>query len=211
MLLTTSLKTLFRRGKNIEKAPRAMIWSKSDRSWRAKIAAIKVDPKAGRHPRHHFADIKRFSCDLSMMVNVSEAITGGFLKLTKIDAATVEPRLNPIYQRWQDHWVHCEVMGKNSLKLLQYGMWWMQQQRGQNVTPPYPPHQCVMTSEDGNYAVYFGSPPLHAVYELLRETNRRARICLIPHFKRDQVNELFIFQRGQRRDKKELESIMNRF
>lgn len=102
--------------------PRILIWSDSDRDWGPKLNSIKPDPSAGRDERAHFTYLKRFDSQLQTMANVTEAISQGFLKLTRFDAEKVEPNLNPLYQHSYDWWVHCKVMGKRSMKLLPYGM-----------------------------------------------------------------------------------------
>ncbi len=145
------------------------------------------------------------------MVNVTEAVSRGFLKLNRIDAEEVEPTLNPLYQHWYDWWVKCDIMGRNSMKLLRYGMWWLQGQRGQSRQRPYPPrHDCSMQSNDRKYVVYFGKPPLYAVCHVCHGDHRQVRACLIPHFKRGDPSEMFVFEQGERTDKKELEKLMNR-
>jgi len=132
------------------------------------------------------------------MLNVTEAINQGFVKFTRIGTETVEPMLNPIYEHWYDRWVQCKVMGKASMKLLRHGMWWMQQQRGQKYRRPWAPdHDGNMCSEDRKYAVYFGKPPLYATYNVCDGRHRYMRICMIPHFKRGQANEMFIFERAR--------------
>jgi hypothetical protein len=144
-----------------------------------------------------------------MMVNVTEAISRGFLKLTRINAEAVEPKLNPIYQHWYDWWVQCKVMGKESIKLLRHGMWWMQQQKGQETQRPQPPRTGgIMCSENWKFAVYFGNPPLHAAWDVCHGDRRYERVCLIPHFKKDQPHEMFVLEQGEKTDQKELEQIM---
>lgn len=211
ILLGTSMQQVLDMGDNIAKAHPVMIWSESDRDWKRNLASIKLDPSAGRYARPHFANLKRFRGDLRTMLNVTEAISQGFLKLTRIDAEVVEPVLNPLYQHWYDWWVQCEVMGKGSMKLLRHGMWWMQQQHGQTWKQPQPPrNDGTMCSEDWKYAVYFGTPALYAVYGVCSREHRYRRICLIPHFKRDQSNEMFVFERGSRTNLKQLDAIMHR-
>jgi hypothetical protein len=211
ILLGTSMAKIAEMGENIANAHRVLIWSDSDRNWRVKLDSIKPDPNAGRHERAHFANLKRFNCELRTMVNVTEAVSQGFLKLTRIAAEKVEPTLNPVYQHWYDWWVQGEVMGRHSMKLLRHGIWWPQEQRGQARRQPNPPqHDGTMYSEDGKYVVYFGNPPLYAVYRVCYGDRRPVRVCLIPHFKTGEPNEIFVFERGERTDQKELEQIMHR-
>jgi hypothetical protein len=212
ILLGTSMTKVAEMGENIANAHRVLIWSESDRNWRLKLDSIKLDPKAGRHERAHFANLKRFNGDLQAMVNATEAISQGFLKLTRIDAESVEPKLNSLYQHWYDWWVGCKVMGKNSMKLLHHGMWWLQGQRGQAGRQPIPPqHDGTMSSRDGKYIVYFGNPSLHAVYGVCDGDRRQVRVCLIPHFRKGEPNEMFVFEKGERTNQKELEKIMHRW
>jgi Nucleotidyltransferase domain len=211
ILLGTSMAKITEMGENIANAHRVLIWSDSDRNWRVKLDSIKPDPSAGRCERAHFANLKRFNSNLRTMVNVTEAVSQGFLKLTRIDAEQVEPTLNSMYQHWYDWWMQCKVMGKNSMKLLRHGMWWLQEQRSQARRRPHSPrHDCTMYSEDWKYVVYFGNPPLYAAYRVCHGDHRHVRVCLIPHFKRREPNEMFVFEQGERTDQKELEQIMHR-
>ncbi|HVC96867.1 MAG TPA: nucleotidyltransferase domain-containing protein [Pirellulales bacterium] len=211
ILLGTSIERIVEMGESIANAHRILIWSDSDRSWRLKLDSIRPDSNAGRDERAHFANLKRFRSDLRTMVNVTEAVSQGFLKLTRIDAEKVEPNLNRLYQYWYDWWVQCKVMGRNSMKLLRHGMWWVQEQRGQARRRPDPPeHDGVMYSEDRKYVVYFGNPPLHAVYRVCHGDHRHVRACLIPHFKTGEPSEMFVFEQGERTNQMELEQIMHR-
>lgn len=211
ILFATSMDNVAEMGKNIAKAHRVLIWSESDRNWKEKVDSIRPDPNARRHERAHFANLKRFNCDLRTMLNVTEAIQQRFLKLTRINADTVNLVLNPVYQRWYDWWVECKVMGKDCMKLLRHGMWWMQQQRGQMWQhPDSPQHDGMMCSSDWKYAVYFGKPPLYAVCRVFCEERRFRRICLVPHFKRDEPNEMFIFERGSKTSQKQFDAVIYR-
>lgn len=210
ILLGTSMEKITEMGENIANAHRVLIWSDSDRDWRGKLHSIKPDPNTGRYDRAHFANLKRFNGDLHTMVNVTEAVSQGFLKLTRIDAEKVEPTLNPQYQHWYAWWVRCQVMGRKSMKLLRHGLWWLQKQRGQACRRPEPPQRDgTMYSEDRKYVVYFGNPPLYAAYRVCRGDHRQVRVCLIPHFKRGEPNEMFVFEKGERTDQKKLEQIMH--
>lgn len=210
ILLATSMDKINDMGENIARSHRVLIWSQSDHDWQSKLHAIQPDPNAGRHERAHFADLKQFKAELRTMINITEAISQGFLKLTRIDADAVEPALNPTYQHWYDWWVDCKVMGKQSMKLLRHGMWWLQEQNDQRAHRPHPPRQgATMCSGDGKFAVYFGQPPLHPAYDVCYGDRQRIRICLIPHFKKGQSHEMFVFEKGDKIDQKELERIMN--
>src|SRR6185312_3693056 len=128
ILLGETIAEVEKMGDKIAEAEKVLIWSESNRDWQSMVNSIKPDPAAGRKERPEFARIERFNCDLQTMINLTEAIKQKAVCLTRIDAIGVEAKLNPIYQRWHDHWLKCEVMGKQSLKLLPYGMWWMQNQ-----------------------------------------------------------------------------------
>lgn len=211
ILLGSSIEQVNEMGENIANAHRILIWSESDRNWHLKLDSIKPDPNAGRHERAHFANLKRFSGGLDTMENVTEAVVQRFLKLTRIDAEKIEPKLNSLYQHWYDWWVQCKVMGKESMKLLRYGMWWLQEQHGQSSRRPYPPQRDgTMYSENRQYVVYFGKPPLYAVYQVCDGDRAHVRTCLIPHFKRDEPSELYVFEQGERTNQKELEQIKHR-
>ena len=59
------------------------------RPGRAQPQCQPADPGAGRHERAHFADLKRFSGDLRTMLNVTEAITKGFLTASALIGSMV--------------------------------------------------------------------------------------------------------------------------
>lgn len=211
ILLGTSMEKIDQQWGIVANSPRVLIWSEMDRNWRGKLESIKPDPNAGRHERAHFANLKRFNGNVLAMENVTQAVARGLLKLTRIDAASVEPSLNPLYQDRYDWWIHCKVMGKQSMKLLLHGMWWMQKQQGQSLQLPSPPqHDGIMTSNDRKYAVHFGNPSLCSVWNVRNGDRRLVRLCLIPHFKKDEPNELFVFERGTQWNEKEFEKIMDR-
>lgn len=211
ILLGTSMEQIAAMGRNIATAHRVLLWTESDRDWKAKLTAIKPDPSAGRQVRAHFGEVKRFRTDVRAMLNVTEAISQNYLKLTRINADTTDAILNPLYEYWYDHWVKCKVMGKDSMKLLRHGMWWMQQQRGQMWQRPHSPrNDGILCSDGGKYAVYFGVPPVYAVWRLFSDEYRCTRICLLPHFKRGQLNEMFVFERGRKKGVKAFAAIMNR-
>jgi len=46
ILLATSMEKIDHMGENIAKSHRVLIWTESDREWRAKLDSIKPDPKA---------------------------------------------------------------------------------------------------------------------------------------------------------------------
>ena len=130
------------------------------------------------------------------MEEVSDALRQGTLRLTRIPKESVKLELNGLYLHWLDHWRTCKVMGRMSMELLPYGMWWMQQQRGQSQVRPNPPHRAAMFSQDRKYAVYFGRPPLYCVLDLTEADCRSRCVCLIPHFRRTGANELLVFEKG---------------
>lgn len=176
IIFARSLDEAVRDWGKIGESERVLVWSDADRDWHGHLATIKVDEAAGRFERGHFANIKRFGCDLTTMDQVSEALRQRVLKLTRVPAESIKLELNGVYQHWLDHWNACEVMGQESMKLLPYGMWWMQQQRGQRWVRPNPPHQVTMLSQDRKYVVCFGRPPLCAVFRVTCTEQRSLRV-----------------------------------
>ncbi len=204
ILLGDSLQQVLGLGKTIAMSRRVLLWTPSDRQWESKIDAIKANAAATRFERGHFADLRMFNGDLEMMEAIGRAIRARLIRLTRIDAACEKAPLNDLYQYWHDHWVNCGRRGRESAKLLRHALWWIQHQRGQAKCLPNPwGRDTIIVSEDRKYLVHFGRPSLYMIHQVSRYT----RICLIPHFKRDRRNELFVFEKGSRFSQRRLDAL----
>lgn len=208
IILGTTLKEALRYHQTIAASKIISLWSEQNPNWQQRLSAIKQNKDAGRYARGHFAEARRFNSRLGYMTAVSKLIKSKVFKLTRIDAERTTPDLNSLYQHWYDHWVDCSVMGKDSMKLLMHGMWWMQHQRGQAwEKPSIWGHDNVLWSGDSRYVAYFGHPSLHHLYRLTEVENRVVRMCMIPHFKRGKPNLLYVLERGRRFSEKRFMAI----
>jgi hypothetical protein len=197
ILLGTSLEEALQYRSAVAKSHRVLLWSTSDRDWVAKLNSIAPDPSASRFPRDYFAPIQLFRTNVETMRQVTKGIKDQVLKLTRIPIESVDPKLNPLYERWLEHWRECKVMGKETMKVLPYGMWWLQQQPGQKSRrPDVPDYRAIMESENSRYVVHFGRPHLYQAFFFSKDRCRK--ICFIPHLKRDHTNEMYVFERGCR-------------
>lgn len=176
-----------------EKVDRVLIWSDSDHNWRERLESIKPDPSAGRYDRGHFANARRFRTDRHTMTAITQDIDKGILKLTRIDAESVKPILNPLYLRRYERTVLFN--GKKSAKLYRLAMWWLQEQDGQAYKVPDHFGRCMIHSDDYKYVVYYGNPPL---FEACKVGHPFVKVCMIPHFKRGEPNEIFVFEKGDK-------------
>ena len=129
----------------------------------------------------------------------TEAQKLGFLKLERIDLAAIELTLNPLYRKWNDYWASIPCFGRDTLRTLEFGMWWVQQQKGQATKCPGL-DRCELVTQDGQYVALLGRPPLWRLHQFTDQEAQIKRICMIPHFKRDYPKEAFVFERGESRD-----------
>jgi Nucleotidyltransferase domain len=172
-----------------------LLWSDADRDWEGRVAAISPDAEAGRFPRNYFIDVKKAGCSRNEVVKVTEMIEAGILDLRRVCLDQIDPELNGEFKRWCDHWTGCRLMGAQSLKLLPWAMWWIQEQGGKR---PHPGDRTEVWDERMRFRAAMGSFSLAYMLELFTSRLEISRQCLIPHLKVRETNWMYVFQRGKR-------------
>ena len=169
-----------------------MLWSEEDQVYRPKLEAIRPDPAAGRAPRDHIVDLKRLSDQLSTMEQTVEMVGTEALVLNRLPIERIDCQLNAYHTRWLAHWTNCKIMGKASLRLLPYAMWWFEQCHQQSDLP----HHLEVWSKSRTHRVHLGRPSLEGMLSVFKHFPEAERQCLIPHIKSGQPNELLVFEKG---------------
>jgi predicted nucleotidyltransferase len=169
-----------------------LVWSESNRDWRANVAAIAASPTAGRHPRNHFISVKRAGCALVDVEKVTEMIDVGVLSLEKLRLDDIDPGLNREFQHWLDHWTRLRCMGSDALKVLPWGMWWLQEQGAARPRID----RTELIDKDWRFRVEIGRLYPYYVFSLFEAHPTMVRQCLIPHRRVREENWMYVFERG---------------
>jgi hypothetical protein len=191
LALVQSVDEMIGEGSTIQRTDIKLLWSSEDRNWHAKLDEIQPDATAGRAPRDHFFPIGRLNATLTDMRRTMEKLAAGELTLTRIPIETIECDLDADHQHWLEHWEKCRVMGRESLRLLPYAMYWLQL-HGERCTVPW---RTEIVTESGAHCVAIGKPSLsHMLWAFSQQTALK-RQCLIPHITKAGPNELLVFER----------------
>src|SRR5207245_9519235 len=94
--------------------------------------------------RDHIIDLKRLHDTITTMERTVEMVRNEELALTRIPIESTDCRLNAYHSHWFAWWTHCKVMGRDSMKLLPYAIWWLEQHRQKCMLTAY---QCVVWSK----------------------------------------------------------------
>lgn len=170
-----------------------LVWSEPNRDWRANVAAIAASPTAGRHPRNHFINVKRAGCTLEAVEQVTEMIDTGVLTLEKLRLNDITPVLNREFQHWLDHWTRIRCLGAEALKVLPWGMWWLQQQ---GAPRPRIDRRTELVDKAWRFRVELGRLYPYYVFSLFEDHPSMVRQCLIPHMRVREENSMYVFERG---------------
>jgi predicted nucleotidyltransferase len=192
ILLVSKLDEILGQNSKIQRSDLILLWSETDPDYQPKLDAIRLNARSGRAPRDHIISLKRLSDHVETMDTVVAMIRDGELSLTRLPIAGINGRLNAHNAHWLDWWTHCRVMGKESLRLLPYAMWWLEQHRQRAGLP----RELEVWSKSRTHRVHLGRPSLIWMLGEFKESARLRRQCLIPHFKASQPNELLVFERG---------------
>jgi hypothetical protein len=193
ILLAQKLDELVGESSKIKREDLILLWSETDQEFRPKLESIRPDPAAGRAARDHIIELKRLHDTISTMEHTVEMVRNEELVLTRLPIDCIDCKLNAYHSHWLDWWTQCKVMGKDSLKLLAYAMWWLQLHRQKSDVPD---SQCVVWSKSRTHRVHLGRPSLGGMLWQFRCPAKVRRQCLIPHLKSGQPNELLVFERG---------------
>lgn len=192
LALVQSLDEMLGEGSTIQREDIKLLWSREDRDWRTKLNEIQPDATAGRAPRDHFFPLRRFHATLTDMRRTMEKLAAGELKLTRIPLDTIVLDLDAGHIRWLEHWTRGKLMGRESMRLLPYAMYWLQQNGDRcNV-----PNRTEIITKTGTYRVDIGKPSLSRMLWLFAERVAIKRQCLIPHITKNGPNELLVFERA---------------
>jgi hypothetical protein len=169
------------------------LWAEADRDYESKVRAIVPDPTAGRAARDHFVSLKRLNDAVGIMEEVVAMVVDSRLLLTRFPITDIDvSSLNAQHAHRLAHWQKCRVMGKRSLELLPFGMWWMQLHRQESQCPD----QTEMYSETRTHRIHFGRPSIGWMVGIFVSRPEVKRQCLITHLSRTEPNELLVFERG---------------
>jgi hypothetical protein len=185
-------------GASLEPSDVLLLWADRDRRWREKLAAIEPDSKAGRYPRNHFIDLKRTGSDLATMEEVMWLLERKRLKLTREPMSPSEPRLPPALQDLVRRLGEFHRYGRETFRLLPYALDWLHGETRQPARS-YWLDRTQLGTEDLSRRVHLGKISLdRMLYWLFDPLRPPGKVCLVPHIRRNQPNELLIFQRGAR-------------
>lgn len=194
VLLSTDLSDFVHPGSRIKDSDLVLLWSESDRNWREKVAGILPDPAAGRAPREHLISLTRLRDHVGTMEKVVQMIADGKLLLQRIPVESIDCQLSEENTRRLAWWGQGKVMGRESMKLLPYAMWWLEKY-GEKLLVHV---RTEIWSEARTHRLELGRPSLSWMINVFRTSPAVKRQCLIPHFKTKGPNELLDFTRGPR-------------
>jgi hypothetical protein len=179
-------------GSKIRKDDLVLLWTPEDQDFQSKLAAIRTNATAGHAERDHLVNLRRLYDSVGMMEKAVRWVNEGALVLTRAPIDTIDLQLNAYHTHWLGHWRKCQVMGRKSMELLPYAMWWLQQNRQRSQVP----QQTEVWSKSWTHRVDLGKPSLDQMMSIFEERSRVKRQCLIPHFRAREPNELLVFERG---------------
>lgn len=177
----------------IKREDLVLLWSESDDDYRPKLEAIWLDPDAGRAPRDHIVSLKRLSDSITTMEETVGMLQTEEIVLTRLSIESIDCRLNAFHAHWCEYWTKIKIMGKDSIRLLPYAMWWLEQHGEETICP----ERLELWSASGTHRVDLGRPSLGSMLYVFKMYPAAKRQCLIPHIKPKQSNELLVFERGR--------------
>jgi predicted nucleotidyltransferase len=192
ILLTRKIDDVVGPGSKIQREDLILLWSEADRHFRPKLDAIRSDVSAGRAPRDHLISLKRLHDDISTMERTVRMVRDNELALTRVPIDGINFRLNAEHTQRMKHWTDLAVMGKESIRLLPYALWWFEQYRQKADAP----NQLEIWSKSNTHRVHLGRPSFGLMLRSFLRLSKLKRQCLITHIKKGQPNELLVFERG---------------
>lgn len=192
VIMASDLKAVTGDGSQVKPTDPVLLWSDTDRDWRPKLEAICLNPTAGRAPRNHIFPLKRLGDHIGSMQRVTKMIADGALLFERIPVASIALDLTPENTQIVEETREYRLMGKKSLEVLPYALWWLQHE-GVEVLDT---DRTVVWGESFTRRVEIGRPSLEWMLGVFRERREVKRQCLIPHFKRSGPNDLLVFEPG---------------
>lgn len=172
-----------------------LIWSEGDRKWEAKVAGIRSDPRAGRHPRLQFMHVKKTKGSAADVETVTRLVDEEVLTLRRLALDEIEPWLNPRFRHWGDYWTQGHCLGGESLKVLPWALWWLQEQGAER---PRIWQRTELGDEQQRYHVQVTRIYPAYVRVLFTSEPQLVRQCLIPPKRAREKNWMYVFERGPR-------------
>jgi hypothetical protein len=169
------------------------VWTHQRRQWRNVLGSIRLDPAAGRAERNQFVSPKRIRSSREAVQHITDMLERKILVVYREPLTGITVQLNSEYQHWLDWSTRCKAIGKQSLKCLPYALHWLQRQRAGEVHINGP--ELVNTRRTRR--VQIGNLHLYEMLWFFENVPTMKQQCLIPHIKRGEANEWFIFERGR--------------
>jgi len=194
IILTQCLDDLVDDESLIKTTDLVLLWSATDRDYASKVDAIKPDPAAGRHARDHLVSLKRLDDNQDTMEAAVKMVREHQLVLTRLSMSDIKLALNQSNSDRLNHLVVGAAIGRASAKVWPFGLWWLEQEGqawGRNHSD-----KTEFYSEGRTHRVHLGRPSLRWMMGLFEHDPNVEKQCLICHIKRDEPNELLIFERG---------------
>ena len=180
-------------GSTVRREDLVLLWSETDRDFRAKVADIRPNPAAGSAPRNHLVSLRRLSGSLTDMTETMKLIEEEILSFTRVPLNEIDAPLNAYHAQQLERWREIGFIGKKSLEILPFAVLrWLQQHRQFAGVP----HQLELYSESRTHRVHLGQPSLTWMIGVFQARPKVRRQCLLPHLSKDEPNDLLIFERG---------------
>lgn len=193
VLTGSNLREVLSEIKTLPREEVKLIWSEKDRDWGAKVAAIRPVAGAGRYPRNHFIEVRRTAGSADDVESVTELLDTGALTLTRLELDRTEPRLAPAFRHCLDHWTRVRALGSDSLKVLPWAMWWLQDQ---GAARPFIWDRTELGDADRRFYVQLVRLYPAYVPALFAREPLMVRHCLLPRWRVRETNLLYVFERG---------------
>ena len=198
LLLAKSLPEALNSHGHVKPEEVRLIWSQVDDDAEAVIASIAVDPDAGRAERPEFISVKRAGCTARWMRIVVQLIDEEVVELTQDLLPDETPPLDLDQTERMNHWRAVSTFGKEALKCAPHALKWFEEQGDTQVFHSFGEGSTLANDDDTRLAM-LGKMHLHWMMGRLDRPEAEA-VCMIPHLKKRQPNERFVFRRGPRWD-----------
>jgi predicted nucleotidyltransferase len=169
-----------------------LIWSQDDRDWCAKLDAIPLNPHAGRAPRNEFVSPKLAQALPQDVLFITQKLAEKQLALTRVPFEALhgdecQPRPGSLPDdSFLDDW------GVNAMKYYPVACAWLTSQGAHRILVT---HQCELFDDLFQHRVQLGKLHLIKMNTLFDRAGLRKQ-CLIPFFKKGDIKELLVFERG---------------
>lgn len=176
----------------IKRGELTLLWSETDTDYLPKLEAVRSGPPGG-DPRHHIVALTRLNDSIATMERAVDMVRQEQLLLTRVPLDRINCRLNAYHAHWLSCWTECRIIEAHLLRLVPYGMWWLEQHRQTAEVP----HQFELWSKSRSHRVDAGRPSLARMIACFKQFPDLKRQCLILHPRAGEANELLIFERGK--------------